>query len=212
MTFHVVQIQIAGLLGLKSVIPHILPIYLDTLCEYSQCAGTMSQQITRPGEDSIQDFTPQLHTDVHENTTEQPLPPFQSFPARDRPVPIESIGSVPQRRAWNTNLESSFSVAYDSSYHFKTMGSLITQSSEQGVEGAISTIEGRTSVLPEFTPFPAAAPSSRYAPPPNSRAELTRPVLPPIIYPDGVGNGPWASESTTNLVGESSTPVVRYPR
>ncbi|CUA74427.1 hypothetical protein RSOLAG22IIIB_05536 [Rhizoctonia solani] len=88
---------------------------------------------------------------------------------------------------------------------------MITRATQQGVEGSTSIEERHLSTLPAFTPFPAAAPSSRYAPPPDSRAEPMRPVLPPIVYSQDPSSGPWIYEQPTNLVGESSTPVVRYP-
>ncbi|KAF8678321.1 C2H2 zinc finger [Rhizoctonia solani] len=172
----------------------------------------MSRQVTLPVEEVTQDYAYELHTNIPDGTLEQPLPPFRSFPARNRVSPTGSGRSAPQNRNWDSDLGSSSDAAYDTPHRLQTSGGSVAHSHRQGIEESTLTLDRHASTLPEFTPFPAAAPSSRYAPPPSSRAEPTRPVLPPLIYPEGAGSGPWASERTINLVGESSTPVIRYPR
>ncbi|KDN44475.1 hypothetical protein RSAG8_05522, partial [Rhizoctonia solani AG-8 WAC10335] len=166
----------------------------------------MSQPIAHSADDPAQESTPQLYTNPPPSIPEQPLPAFQPFPARSRVAPSGSGSFAEQSRPGDAEvgLDSGPGGTVDVPYLLQTRGSLTTLTTRQGAEGS-------TTALPTFTPFPAAAPSSRYAPPPNSRAESTRPVLPPILYSEDVTSGPWTSERPTNLVGESSTPIIRYP-
>ncbi|CAE6505214.1 unnamed protein product [Rhizoctonia solani] len=173
----------------------------------------MSQPIAHSADDPAQESTPQLYTNPPPSIPEQPVPAFQPFPARNRVAPSRSGNFAEQSRPGDAEvgLDSGPGGTVDVPYLLQTRGSLTTLTTRQGAEGSTSMQERRLSALPTFTPFPAAAPSSRYAPPPNSRAESTRPVLPPILYSEDVTSGPWTAERPTNLVGESSTPIIRYP-
>ncbi|CAE7158094.1 unnamed protein product [Rhizoctonia solani] len=166
----------------------------------------MSQPVPDPANDPWP-----AHESTHPYTnpptsiSEQTLPLFQSFPARNRVAPSGSGSFVSRSEPWGT------SDIVDVPYHRQSGDNLTTRTTRHGAGRPTPMQERQLSPLPAFTPFPAAAPSSRYAPPPDSRAEPTRPVLPPILYSDDASNGPWASERSTNLVGESSTSIIRYP-
>ncbi|CAE6435273.1 unnamed protein product [Rhizoctonia solani] len=173
----------------------------------------MSQHVAHPADDPAQEPTSQSPTNHLSNTPDQVLPPFQPFPARSRPIHSGSSSFVPQNRFCDAELGlvSGSDTVTNDPYQLQTRGGLNTRASRHAAEGSMPMQGRHPSALPAFTPFPAAAPSSRYAPPPNSRAEPTRPVLPPIVYSEDVSSGPWVSERPANLVGESSTPIIRYP-
>ncbi|CAE6440092.1 unnamed protein product [Rhizoctonia solani] len=173
----------------------------------------MSQHMAHPADEPTQESA-QLHTTPPPNPPDQSLPPFQPFPARNRVAPSGSGDFAPQSGLWDAELESgsgSGSGAMVFPHHPLTRDSSAARISRQDTRGSLLMQERHPSGLPAFTPFPAAAPSSRYAPPPDSRAETTRPVLPPTFDSEAVSNGPWPAERPTNLVGESSTPIIRYP-
>ncbi|KAG8686591.1 hypothetical protein FRC11_008713, partial [Ceratobasidium sp. 423] len=159
----------------------------------------MSRHTAYPADEPSQESS-QSHTNPLSNPPGQSLPPFQPFPARNCVAPSGSSGFAPQSGLWDAEVElCSSSGAMAVPYHPQTRASLTAQISRQDTGGSTPSQERHPSTLPAFTPFPAAAPSSRYAPPPDSRAELTRPVLPPIFNPEGVSSSPWASEHPTNL-------------
>ncbi|CAE6443509.1 unnamed protein product [Rhizoctonia solani] len=171
----------------------------------------MSQPIARSADDPAQGPTPRLYANLPPSILEHSPPAFQPFPARNRVVLLGNhIASQSGPWGAEVGLGSDSSDTTDVQYHLQTRGSLVARTAQRE-EGPIIQ-ERHSSALPAFTPFPAAAPSSRYAPPPDSRAEPTRPVLPPVLYSVDPSSGPWTSEQPTNLVGESSTPTIRYPR
>ncbi|CAE6416231.1 unnamed protein product [Rhizoctonia solani] len=173
----------------------------------------MSQPIGRSADNPAREPTPQPYTDSPPSILEHSPLVFQPFPARNRVVPAGNGSFASQTGLWDAEvgLGSDCSDTADVRDHLQTRGSLISRTTQRD-EGSILIQERQLSALPAFTPFPAAAPSSRYAPPPDSRAEPARPMLPPIHYSEDSGSGPWTSERPTNLVGESSTPAIRYPR
>ncbi|KAG9126992.1 hypothetical protein FRC07_001115 [Ceratobasidium sp. 392] len=61
-------------------------------------------------------------------------------------------------------------------------------------------LDDRSSSLPDFTPFPSAAPGSRWAPPEGARPEPARPVPPPALASESM-QYPFTYRSDT----------VRYP-
>ncbi|KAF8608632.1 hypothetical protein BDV93DRAFT_602551 [Ceratobasidium sp. AG-I] len=143
----------------------------------------MSQQ--RPAsEDSRQDSTPPAH---YTEFGGQPLPAFQPFPSRPR-----------------DSLAAGHEVS--STGHYTThRGSVSTVA--PGGPGHTQSINEQSFVLPEFTPFPVAAASSRYAPSPGVRAESTQPVLPPTSAQEPTSSSRYPAQP---VVG-SSMAAIRYP-
>lgn len=172
----------------------------------------MSQQEDPPDgsvQDSLTRSSIQLVPDIHD---EQILPPFQPFPARTPSAPSRRGDFAPSSGSRTAQWDLTSGMAHGSSHnHMQTAEDARIQASRQGVEG-LESIQRRythTADLPEFTPFPAAASSSRYAPPLGSRAEPMRPVLPPIINPEASSGSRQSSAAGTE--GSGSTLVTRHP-
>ncbi|KAJ1304820.1 hypothetical protein OPQ81_005955 [Rhizoctonia solani] len=90
------------------------------------------------------------------------LPPFQSFPAAPESRTRPNSGHAPPQQ--NPDVTS---VAQGSSHRHQAT-------------------DDRTAALPAFTPFPAASPGHRYAPPEGSRAQQAQPIpLPPYVPETG---------------------------
>lgn len=88
------------------------------------------------------------------------LPPFQSFPARN----------VHHRSTLGHQVATAVD---DVSVHGARHGAVAQE--------FLTRPRQRTVTLPAFTPFPAASPSSRYAPPEGSRAAPPRPIPTPPL-------------------------------
>ncbi|KAJ1304393.1 hypothetical protein OPQ81_005543 [Rhizoctonia solani] len=174
----------------------------------------MSRNMSPFADDPTQEYNSQLHTNPISNVLEQTSPPLQPFPTRNRVAPSGN-GGFPERSGLIRDAELQVRPGFgtiDNPYHPSARGSITTQTSRQGPQGPVLIQGLHSSALPTFTPFPAAAPSSRYAPPQGPRVEPARPVLPPILNSEGVRRDRWASERPANLVGESSTPMISYLR
>lgn len=154
--------------------------------------------------------TPVLHSqvppvlDIHG----EPLPPFQSFPARGPCAPSGS-NVVPPSGYSTAQLEPSSDVAHGSSRPVK--GEEV-RSAEPSHEWSASRQQRQVSTLPAFTPFPAASPSSRYAPPPDSRAQSVRPIVvpPPTSDSEFANDNPWSLIPPLGIY--DSTPILRHSR
>ncbi|KAF8609040.1 hypothetical protein BDV93DRAFT_504498 [Ceratobasidium sp. AG-I] len=100
------------------------------------------------------------------NEAPNQLPAFQSFPAarnvQPRPTPGYQAASAP--------------AADDVNVHGSRHGT--------AAQELLGRQRQRTVTLPAFTPFPAASPSSRYAPPEGARAAPPRPIPTPPLSAD----------------------------
>jgi hypothetical protein len=172
-------------------------------------AETMPQQAF-PSDVPAQAPTSQLQTDLAGTYSEQSFPPFQPFPARS--APPENDNSVPSSRPRDAQSELSSSITHCGSPSMEPVKGVSIQASHQGTGGPEPMQRQHTPTLPAFTPFPAAAPSSRYAPPRGSRVQHTRPFLPPISSLDiePSSNGFQYPVRSLDVVG--STSIAGYPR
>ncbi|CAE6356816.1 unnamed protein product [Rhizoctonia solani] len=123
------------------------------------------------------------------------LPPFQSFPAardsRSRPNP----GNAPSQQ--------DPAVAHGSSQRYQTVDdpNIRRSSYSSSTDDPTYRERQRTTTLPEFTPFPSASPSHRYAPPEGARAPQIRPIPPPAYVP----------ETSTSYLPVPPPDVIRVP-
>jgi hypothetical protein len=127
------------------------------------------------------------------------LPPFQSFPAATQDFhPRPASGSQTALRD-----PAGPEVARGGSYRHETLDDVsIHRPRHRGATGYLMHRERqRTSTLPEFTPFPLASPSSRWAPPEGVRPEPPRPLPPLAFVPESTHYPPFHHGD-----------AVRYPR
>lgn len=135
-------------------------------------------------------------SNANPNSSQSELPPFESFPqaqARDRGT------------SSRTQTASHDPVAHGSSHRYQAVDDVSIHPSRHRsvVKNSTQSQRQRTTTLPAFTPFPAAAPNSRYAPPEGSRAAQVQPIPPPAFVP----------ESTTSGYLPLPPPdAIRYPR
>ncbi|KAG8764164.1 hypothetical protein FRC11_003020 [Ceratobasidium sp. 423] len=126
------------------------------------------------------------------------LPPFQSFPAaresRSRPSP----GHTPPQQD-----PGAAPVTHGSSQRYQAADDVsIHRSNRPGSPKDLTQRERqRTTTLPAFTPFPAASPGHRYAPPEESRAKQALPIPPPAYAP----------ETSSSYLPVPPPDAIRYP-
>ncbi|ELU40659.1 hypothetical protein AG1IA_05308 [Rhizoctonia solani AG-1 IA] len=124
--------------------------------------------------------------------TNSDLPPFRSFPAaQDGCLSNPATGRRPSPKGSDINYGTQRHQATDNG----SIHNLIHSSSACGERQ-------RVACLPEFTPFPSAPPSHRYAPPEGLRAVQPQ----PIPLPE------YAIQTNVSCPPVSPLDAIQYPR